>query len=398
MNCLLDFSRLHRMTGVCNAVWGRGLVCLLGAVCPVLAAIAAEPVPTPNTPIRWSAAQQQAAGVQTQVLKLQAGAAAQDMVLQGTVVLPPQATQVLSATVTAVVQELRVAPGQTLKAGQVVARLMSPQVLEWQREWLQAQAQAQLASSKRQRDEKLFAEGIIAEQRVQESRSLDQMAQWTLQERTQALRLAGADTRQPQLQPELLLPTPFAGTVLEVLASPGQRLEAGMPILKLARAGAWSIELQATPEQARLLRVGDRLSLPGCQGQARVVSVAPQVSADNQAVLVRADFNAPDPAKDACLRLNQFIQVQVKGSSPSKSPGQAPDSLWLPTSAVVQQGGQPHVFVRTAQGFALQPVTLGAGQGDQRPVLGGIAAGAEVVVKGTAALKGAWQGLGTGAP
>lgn len=377
---------------------GRTLNILLGwAVVPLLGACsgaqAAEPAPAPIT---WTTAQQQAAGVQTLVLKPQTAAAAQDMVLQGTVVLPPQAVQVVSATVAGVLQEVRVAPGQSLKAGQVVARLSSPQLLEWQREWLQADAQAQLAAAKRQRDEKLFAEGIIAGQRVQESRSQDQMAQWTLQERTQALRLAGAgaDTRKVQLQPELLLPTPTAGTVLEVLASPGQRLEAGMPVLKLARGGLWSIELQATPEQARLLRVGDRLALPGCQAQARVVNVAAQVSADNQAVAVRADFNA----QEACLRVNQFIQVRVKGGTAGGAAGK--DSLWLPTTAVVQQAGQTHVFVRTPQGFVLQPVTLGAGSADQRPVLSGVAAGAEVVVKGTAALKGAVQGLGsgTGAP
>jgi len=356
-----------------------------GGALPVVCAQAAEPAP-----IAWTAAQEQAAGVQTQVLKLQAAAAAQDMVLQGTVVLPPQATQVVSASVAGVLQDVRVVPGQSLQAGQTVARLSSPQVLEWQREWLQAQAQAQLASSKRQRDEKLWAEGIIAEQRVQESRSQDQMAQWTLQERTQALRLVGAETRNVQMQPELLLPTPYAGTVLEVLASPGQRLEAGMPVLKLARGGQWSIELQATPEQARLLRVGDRLALPGCQGPARVVSVPPQVSADNQAVAVRANFNA----QEACLRVNQFIQVRVKAGGGLK----LADSLWLPTAAVVQQAGQTHVFVRTSQGFVLQPVSLGAGHAAQRPVLGGLTAGAEVVVKGVAALKGAVQGLGTGAP
>ena len=370
----------------------QGLICwAAGSVWGVHAAAPAVP------PVAWTQAQQQAAGVQTQILTRQSAAAAQDMVLQGTVVLPPQAVQVVSATVSGVLQDVRVAPGQSLKAGQVVARLSSPQVLEWQREWLQAQAQAQLAGSKRQRDEKLFAEGIIAEQRVQESRSQDQMAQWTLQERTQALRLAGADTRHVQLQPELLLPTPTAGTVLEVLASPGQRLEAGMPVLKLARGGLWSIELQATPEQARLLRVGDRLALPGCQTQARVVNVAAQVSADNQAVAVRADFNA----QEACLRVNQFIQVRVKGgaaggpASGGAAGGTGKDSLWVPTTAVVQQAGQTHVFVRTPQGFVLQPVTLGAGSAEQRPVLGGLAAGAEVVVKGMAALKGAVQGLGT---
>lgn len=347
----------------------------------------AASAPAGRTPlIAWSAAQAKAAGVVTQVLALTQPAAPGDLLLQGTVVLPPQAAYLVSAPLAGVVQEVLVSAGQGVRAGQPVARLLSPQLLEWQREMMQAETQAQLAASKLQRDEKLFAEGIIAELRLQETRSQHQMAQLAVNERRQALRLAGASTTRMELQPGLTLSAAAAGTVLEVTATPGQRLEAGMPVARLARAGRLAVELQATPEQARSLRIGDRLAIEGCQAPALLVAVSPQVSASNQAVQLRADFNHPE----ACLRVNQFVQARVGGGAVPR-----PATLTVPAAAVVRQAGAAYVFVRKPQGFVPTLVELEPGAGSQ-PVRSGLKAGDEIAVQGTAALKGAWQGLGAG--
>jgi len=80
---------------------------------------------------------------------------------------------------------------QTVRAGQPVVCIMSPQLVEWQREWLLAEAQARLARSKSQRDEQMFAEGIVSEHRRNESRAQYEMAALAARERRQALRLAG---------------------------------------------------------------------------------------------------------------------------------------------------------------------------------------------------------------
>src|SRR5450830_926785 len=174
----------------------------------------------------------------------------------------------VSAPVGGVVQAVLVSPGQSVRAGTPVARLLSPQLVEWQRDWLQADTQAQLARERLQRDEQLFAEGIIAEQRLRETRGQSRMAQVTLDERSQALRLAGVSAQQlkhPALDASLTLVAPASGTVLELSATPGQRLDAGMPVARLARAGLLSIEVQASQQQLGWLKVGDPLKVDGCK-------------------------------------------------------------------------------------------------------------------------------------
>lgn len=230
--------------------------------------------------------------------------------LQGTVVLPAQQSEVVSLPVAGVVQAVLVSPMSPVQAGAVVARILSPQLADMQREWRSAATQARLARTKAQRDDELFKDGIVAEQRRNESQAQAEMAELAALERRQALRLAGVpearlqDMSEP-LSPLLELRAPAGGTVLEQLAAPGQRLEAGSPVLRLGRADKLAIEFQASAQQLSGLRVGDVLEVQGCRQPARVRAISPQVSA-TQNLMARAELAAPED----CLRINQFVNLR----------------------------------------------------------------------------------------
>lgn len=342
--------------------------------------------------IPWSSKLEAGAGVSTAPAQPQASGAGA-VVLQGTVVLPAQQSDVVSMPVAGVVQAVLVAPMQTVRAGQAVARIMSPELAQWQREWLLAETQARLAQSKAQRDEQMFAEGIVSEHRRNESRAQYEMASVAVRERRQALRLAGVSeaalaqaSRTAGLSPQLTLAAPVAGTVLEQIAMPGQRLEAGSPVAHIARAGRLAIELQASREQAQALRVGDALGVDGCKTPARITALSPQLSSATQGVQLRAELTG----REDCLRINQFVQLRWQGSATATGTG----AVSVPAAAVVQQGGRHYVFVRQPQGFRAVVVTLGTGGGSEVLITSGLRAGDEVAVKGVAAIKGAWLGLG----
>lgn len=365
----------------------RSLWPLLLAVCGGAALAQA-----PGELIPWRASLDPGAGVLTQVLTPEA-AGAGGLVLQGTVVLPAQQSDVVSLPVAGVVQAVLVSPMQTVRAGQAVARIMSPELVAWQREWLHAETLAKQAAGKAQRDEQMFAEGIISEHRRNESRAQHEMAALSARERRQSLRLAGLSeaalaqaAASASLSPQLTLVAPVAGTVLEQAVLPGQRLEAGSPVLQIARAGRLAIELQASAQQAQALRVGDSLQVNGCQKPVRIVAISNQLNAPTQGVQLRAE----PAAHEACLRINQFVQARWLGTA-----GRTGDAaLRVPAAAVVQHGGQNYVFVRVAQGFRAVPVKTGPVGGADMPVVSGLKAGDVVAVKGLAAIKGAWLGLG----
>lgn len=348
----------------------------------------------PAALIPWNHRAAGATAVRTQTV--QAGRSATDgLLLQGTVVLPAQQSDMVSMPLAGVVQAVLVAPMQAVRAGQPVARIMSPELAQWQREWLLAEAQARLAQGKAQRDEQMFADGIVAEHRRNESKAQYEMAALTAREHRQALRLAGvseaalnraAAGSSDALSPLLTLSAPVAGTVLEQLAAPGQRLEAGSPVARIARGGRLAIELQASTQQAQLLRVGDTLGVDGCKTPARITALSPQLSSATQGVQLRAELKG----REDCLRINQFVQLRWQGAA-----GRAGDAvLSVPAGAVVQQSGKLYVFVRQPQGYLATPVSVGAGGGSEAVITSGLKAGDEVAVQGVAAIKGAWLGLG----
>lgn len=239
------------------------------------------------------------------------------MQLQGTVVLPAQQSEVVSMPLAGVVQAVLVSPMSVVKAGQPVARILSPQLADMQREWRAAASQASLARAKAQRDDELFNDGIIAEQRRNESQAQAQTAELAAQERRQALKLAGVAEARLQssnepLSPSLDITAPTGGTVLEQIASPGQRLEAGSPLVRLGRADKLAIEFQAPASQLAGLRVGDTLTVEGCSKPARVSAISPQLSSATQNLMARAELTAPEN----CLRINQFVRLRWQRAKP----------------------------------------------------------------------------------
>ncbi len=237
--------------------------------------------------------------------------------LQGTVVLPAQQSEVVSMPLAGVVQAVLVSPMSVVKAGQPVARILSPQLADMQREWRAAASQASLARAKAQRDEELFNDGIIAAQRRNESQAQAQTADLAAQERRQALKLAGVAEARLQgsnepLSPSLDITAPTGGTVLEQIASPGQRLEAGSPLVRLGRADKLAIEFQAPATQLAGLRVGDVLTVEGCNKPARVSAISPQLSSATQNLMARAELTAAEN----CLRINQFVRLRWQRAKP----------------------------------------------------------------------------------
>ena len=313
------------------------------------------------------------------------------LTLQGQAVLPPQATQVISAPLAGFVQNVRVAPGQTLSAGQPVALLFSSALMEMQREWVQASVGLKQANERLAREEQMAADGIVAEARVREARHAQVQAQVGLDERQAALRMAGYGTAQlaqlgaqPQVQPTLDVRAWRAGTVIEVTAVAGQRVEAGAPLVRIARPGPMTLELQATVAQSVRVKPGAAVGVAGCRSVGRVQAIAPVIRESNQTTTILV--NVPDAA--ACLRPNQAVSAQV---ALGDLPGNA---VSVPASAVFKHAGKDYVFVREKAGFRAASVVV-AGRADGGVMLSqGVAAATPVVVSGVTTLKGAWLGLG----
>jgi len=325
--------------------------------------------------------------------RVEDGAAAGDALrLAGTAAFSPRGMEIVSAPAAGVVQDVLVAPMQKLAAGAPLVRLHSPQFLEWQREYVQLATQEKLAADKLARDESLYRDGIIALSRLQDTRNAHVQARVAARERAQLLRLAGMNeaglralASRQAISSALPIGGRSAGIVLELLAVPGQHVEAGAPLARVARSGELVLELQATRSQADQIRPGDAVEVAGCARPGKVTALSPQVNAASQAVLVRAEL----PAAEQCLRPNQYLDATVRTRAA------ATGGFTVPNAALLRFDNRDYVLVREPAGVRPVPVTPAARGPERSVVTGRLAAGSEVAVQGIVALKGMWMGLGS---
>lgn len=292
------------------------------------------------------------------------------------VTLPPASVRVAAAAGDALVTQLHVQAGDKVKRGAPLITLSMPGLADAQNALTQARLRARLASSNAARDEKLFSEGLIAESRLRATQSESQSAQASLAAAQTALALLGTGKISGSA---ITLTAPIAGVVTESVAEPGQRVDAGMALVKLADLSKMALEIPLSPTQARQVAVGQSVSVADSQASGRVTALLPQLNAA-QSVLARATLVDPQ----GLLRPGQSVQVAIVGA-------QSPQTLVVPASALVWKVNVPYVFVETARGFAPKQVQVVRQNASQAEV-GGLTAGSRVAAKGVAALKAQWLG------
>lgn len=333
-------------------------------------------------PLVLQATQIKSLGIETMVVGQNgAGSGGQ---LPARVLVPNAQMRVVAAPVGGMIEMLAVAPGEAVKKGQVVAHLSSQQALELQRDALQSGSQAALLQQNLKRDEQLFAEGLIAESRLQATRAAAAQASALAAERRQGVAMAGATF--DKLGGKLALTAAIDGVVLEQGAQLGQRVEASTLIYRIARLSPLWLEIQAPVDLAATLRLGMPVKLGGSGVTGKLIAIGRAVDAASQTVLMRAEVTTGAET----LRPGQVIEVDLGA--------QAGQQSRLPAAALARNEGQTLAFVQTAgtdkeTRFEPRPVRVIA-QGGDSVTVDGIKAGERVAVKGVSGLKAILSGVG----
>lgn len=331
----------------------------------------------------------QRAALKISAAPIKADTAAATVGLPALVSIPPAQERMVAAPAAGLLTEVRVAAGDSVRAGQPLAVLRSEELIGAQRDIVQAAVQARLAAETASRDEVLFKEGIIPETRLQASRAAQAQARAMLNERRAWLRLIGlspaaigAAERGERLADSVTLAAPMAGVVLEQKAVNGARVAAADALFRVARIDPLWLEIQAPADLAAMVKPGQRVSVADSAAVGTVVSVGRNVNAA-QTVPIRARIGN----QDGRLRLNQGVTARIEGMAGMRQ--------WhVPVQAIVRVGGQNWVFVERPGGFEPKAVKVLS----QSTLYSGIDApfsGNEMIaVEGVAALKAAWHGTG----
>lgn len=333
-------------------------------------------------PILLQATQVKALGIET--MRVGQADAARSGTLPARVLVPNEQLRIVAAPVAGMIEMLAVAPGSSVRKGQVVAHLASPQALELQRDALQSGSQSALLQQNLNRDEQLFAEGLIAESRLQATRAAASQAAAQASERRLGLALAGVAPG--KLGGFLPLTAAIDGVVLEQGVQLGQRVEASTLIYRIGKLSPLWLEIQAPVDFAATLKDGMTVKIVHSDVSGKLISIGRAVDATSQTVLLRAAVSNGAET----LRPGQVIEVEIAGGT---SQGQR-----LPASALIRHENKPLAFVQTAssdQGirFEARPVRI-LSQGGDSVVVEGVNVGEQVASKGISGLKAILTGVG----
>jgi len=307
------------------------------------------------------------------------------------VVIPGNQLFTVSTPLAAMIEQTFVGVGDAVKKGQPLATLQSPALAEAQRGLLQSATQTQLAKENLVRDEQLWKDGIISESRYRATQSMYREASAAFAERKQMLRLSGmsdADIARLQsenlLSSQLTITSPITGVVLEKTASAGQRLDAAIPLFKVAQVSPLALEIQAPLASTNELKVGARVTVPAYGAKGKLTAIGHSLSGGNQTVLLRALIQ--DGARN--LRPGQFVEASID------TIGGTVDQWSIPNSALARIGSRVVIFIETPKGYRSETVTVLHEGATNSVVTSKLRGDERIAVSGVSALKASMMGIG----
>lgn len=302
------------------------------------------------------------------------------------VLIPNNNDYVISAPHMGIIQKLNAAIGDSVKKGEVLAHIDSPNLLTLQSNYLKAQSALNLASAAYQRDKSLAQEGIIATRRVQETQSQFNAAQINMKEAGQLLELAGGNAARAteKLDSHLTVRSPLAGVVIERMAVVGARVDTLTPLYRVADLHTLWLDIAVPQERVNALNVGDPVSVEGTPITAQISLIGQSVNVDDQTILVRAVVNQ----EHGDIRVGQKVTVHIDKVSK--------DVLFrVPNTAIAQNDDKAFIFVRHDSGFIVTPITLISKEDEETIIQGNLRGTETIALKGAAVLKANWLGVGS---
>lgn len=278
-----------------------------------------------------------------------------------------------------VVESVHATLGESVKQGQLLAVIASPQISELRSEQQAAQRRVALARVTFERERQLWQEQISAEQDYLQARQALQEAEIALANARQKVAAVG-----PSVQlgggNRYELRAPFDAVVVEKHLTLGEVVSEASSAFTLSDLSQVWATFAVPPRDLDKVVSGRavRVSSPdmGADVAGKVGYVGSLLGEQNRAATVRVTLTNPNGA----WRPGLFVTIAVTAQT-------TPAAVTVPEDALQTLEDKPSVFVRTAEGFAARPVSLGRRDAGHVQITAGLAAGTAVASRGSFTLK-----------
>lgn len=327
--------------------------------------------------LKLTAEQIDAAGIE--LVKAAGRAMSTSVSFAGEIRFDEDRTSHIVAPLSGVVEAVKVDLGETVRKGQVLAVIASPEISQQRSELSAAQKRFELARLTASREQALWEEKISPEQDYLQARQAYQEAQIELSNARQKMTATGG-SQSATGGNRYELKAPFDGVIVEKHLGIGERVDTSTPAFIVSDLSRVWATFGVPPSDLAKVAVGSTVTVSApdldSQVQGRVGYVGSLLGEQNRAAPVRVTLANPQ----GVWRPGLFVTVSVAAHETAAA-------VVVPQAALQTIEDKLSVFVRTPEGFKAEAVETGRRDGGQVEILKGLDAGAQVAAAGSFILK-----------
>ena len=287
-------------------------------------------------------------------------------------------TAAVSVPVAARVVSVQAHVGDVVKAGDVLATLVSPDALRTRHELAAARTSREVAAVEAQRYQTMVDKGVGTDVDLRAAQAKLRESSQELSRASGTVALLGSGDGD-----KLVLRAPRAWVIAERKAQVGAAMDAGSALFTIGDPGAMNVVAQVFESDLQGIAVGSPVQVEAPQitkpmtGKVRYLGAT--LDKDSRRASVVVDLDQQNPA----LRAGMQVKVGVQTSS-------AHDMMIPVTAVLIKDESRSVVYVqRSDNEFEARTVQLGRPTRGMVPVISGLKPGEKIVVKGGLLLDGA---------
>jgi membrane fusion protein, heavy metal efflux system len=302
--------------------------------------------------------------------------------LSGSVAYNAFKTTPVITQVSGPVMQVLVYPGQTVRAGQPMLYVSSPDFAQLRTNYLKAHDAYALAQSNLERDQDLYAHHAVAQVELLQAQSARNQAMADLQASEQALQVIGigdpAKLSDAPASSRIPVLAPIAGEVVERMVQPGQVIQAGATqVFTISDVGTVWVLVNVYQNDLSSIHLGDPVTVETNAFpkafHGRISYIAPALDPDTRTLKVRIVTGNPH----GMLKKDMYVTAIVQSGKTK--------ALTVPDDAVLRSDvNEPFVYVLSGTNqFSQRLVTIGRSENGQTQILRGLKEGDKVAGNGS---------------
>lgn len=260
----------------------------------------------------------------------------------GTLDVPPQNHAGVSSLISGKVTKINVIQGEKVKKGQVLAWIENPEIIQLQKEYLEAKSNFEYSRQEYLRQKELFEEKIVAGKKYQAAQA-DYRGQQalinSLENQLRQLGVSPSSLSSGNFSKTIPVVTPIGGNVNTIAVKTGAYIDASEEMFEVIDNDHVHVDLNVYEKDVPKVREGQKIffTVRGSDSvhQAEIFSVAKSFNEKTRAVPVHAEI---EKNQSENLLPGMYVDGRIQVGLETVTA--------LPDKAIVKEAGKSFVFLK----------------------------------------------------